>query len=233
MWRVKEAEEKDKKKTHEALRGATGSGNVAIGPNTGSVTNIGNNNTAATTVNVGNTGTSAFGTVNVGRGATAVFIGDNVASAITLGRTGGSVTLGPPLTLGAAPTTSGHIGYTTLISIPTTLASYVPVTPISIPSAGIWLILYTVRLASIGGAVITRFFTAVNTTVSGSTNAVSIIELSGSYTVNTTASLSNNGSAVVMIPNNTSTCQIQLVLAITSGTVTLDAFSNVILTRIG
>jgi hypothetical protein len=84
--------------------GATGGGNVAIGPNAGSITNIGNNNTAATTVNVGNTGTSAFGTVNVGRGATAVFIGDNVASAITLGKTGGSVTLGPPLTLGAAPT---------------------------------------------------------------------------------------------------------------------------------
>jgi hypothetical protein len=92
------------------LRGATGSGNVAIGPNSGSVTNIGNNAAAATTVNVGNTGTSAFGTVNVGRGATAVFIGDNVASAITLGKSTGSVTLGPPLTLGAAPTTSAMLG---------------------------------------------------------------------------------------------------------------------------
>jgi len=98
--------------------GATGGGNVNIGPNAGSVTNIGNNNAAATTVNVGNTGTSAFGTVNVGRGATAVFIGDNVASAITLGRTGGSVTLGPPLTLGAAPTTSGQLGGILTVTIP-------------------------------------------------------------------------------------------------------------------
>ena len=101
--------------------GATGGGNVAIGPNAGSITNIGNNNAAATTVNVGNTGTSAFGTVNVGRGATAVFIGDNVSSAITLGKTGGSVTLGPPLTLGAAPTTSSMLGFTTNYSITQTL----------------------------------------------------------------------------------------------------------------
>ena len=92
------------------IRGATGGGNVAVGPNSGAIVNIGNNNTAATTVNLGNTGTSAFGTVNVGRGATAVNIGDNVSSAITLGRTGGSVTLGPPLTLGAAPSSSTQLG---------------------------------------------------------------------------------------------------------------------------
>ena len=92
--------------------GATGSGNVAIGPNTGSVTNIGNNSAAATTVNLGNTGTSAFGSVNVGRGAATVNIGGNVASAITLGSSTGSVTLGPPLTLGAAPTSSGQLGWT-------------------------------------------------------------------------------------------------------------------------
>ena len=114
MWRVKEETKntKDtKEETHEALRGATGSGNVAIGPNTGSVTNIGNNSAAATTVNLGNTGTSAFGAVNVGRGAATVNIGGNVASAITLGSSTGSVTLGPALTLGAAPTTSAHLGY--------------------------------------------------------------------------------------------------------------------------
>jgi len=115
VWRVTEDKKEAQAKTHETLRGATGSGNVAIGPNASSVTNIGNNNAAATTVNVGNTGTSAFGTVNVGRGATAVFIGDNVASAITLGRSNGSVTLGPPLTLGAAPTVITSAGAMTTL----------------------------------------------------------------------------------------------------------------------
>jgi len=129
--------------------GATGGGNVNIGPNAGSVTNIGNNNAAATTVNVGNTGTSAFGTVNVGRGATAVFIGDNVASAITLGRTGGSVTLGPPLTLGAAPTTS-QTGCLGCILNGSAISSTFPangiLSTINTPTSGVWIFYWNVQI---------------------------------------------------------------------------------------
>ena len=56
-------------------------------------------------------GNGATGTVNVGTGAANINIGSTAASAIVLGRTGGSVTLGPPLTLGAAPTTAGQLGH--------------------------------------------------------------------------------------------------------------------------
>jgi hypothetical protein len=62
-------------------------------------------------VTIGNNSTGATGTVNVGTGAANINIGSTGPSAIVLGRTGGSVTLGPPLTLGAAPTTSTQLGY--------------------------------------------------------------------------------------------------------------------------
>ena len=184
MWRVKEAEE-TKDETHEALRGATGSGNVAIGPNTGSVTNIGNNAAAATTVNVGNTGTSAFGTVNVGRGATAVFIGDNVASAITLGRSTGSVTLGPPLTLGAAPTTSGHLGgqqTATFITNFLNAGTFTSTYSISL-SPGTWIIIGNGYFPSV-----TTFslLSISNTTGTPDNFSMSLVQASGNMALNVT-----------------------------------------------
>ena len=201
MWRDAEAKEKDKK-THEALRGATGSGNVAIGPNSGAIVNVGNNNAAATTVNVGNTGTSAFGTVNVGRGATAVFIGDNVASAITLGRSTGSVTLGPPLTLGAAPTgvTGATLGYVikcTNIYIATFTSGQVGnYATIDIPIAGIYLFNFLLDASTGGGIVTSALVVAkganVPTTnmyfVGSPANTTGSWAISGSYVVSCTAS---------------------------------------------
>jgi len=69
-------------------------------------------------------GVGATGTVNVGTGSANVNIGCTAASAIVLGKAGGSVTLGPPLTLGAAPTTSGQLGGATTVSfLSGTLAS--------------------------------------------------------------------------------------------------------------
>ena len=180
--------------------GATGSGNVAIGPNTGSVTNIGNNNAAATTVNVGNTGTSAFGTVNVGRGATAVFIGDNVSSAITLGKNTGSVTLGPPLTLGAAPTTNGHIGF--IVSSPSSgwtqgaLSNNTSAfATLTIPVTGTWLISFNINVTSV--AVSLGIITLTNAAFNniGLTNGTNKVSFGGAFIG--TSSLTMQGSLVV------------------------------------
>lgn len=78
MWRVTEDKKEAQAKTHEALRGATGSGNVTVGPG------------GLGTINIGNTGTVGAGTINVGIGATNVNIGTNRGD-VVLGNTGGSV----------------------------------------------------------------------------------------------------------------------------------------------
>ena len=95
--------------TGTAINGTAATTAFTIGSNltTGSVT-IGAQ--SANTVTIGANSIGATGTVNVGTGSANINIGSTAASAIVLGRTGGSVTLGPPLTLGAAPTTSAHLG---------------------------------------------------------------------------------------------------------------------------
>jgi hypothetical protein len=194
------------------IRGATGGGNVVVGPNSGAIVNIGNNNTAATTVNLGNTGTSMFGTVNVGRGATAVNIGDNVTSAITLGRTGGSVTLGPPLTLGAAPTssqtsclgciitgsntasaTSIPTNTTTIISTITNLpvgtwlfSVYTNVTPSSITTDSLG-IRYCISNTVLTGAALSTTFLLIGSEGTTYTSSASLPTLSGFTVVSNTA----------------------------------------------
>ena len=98
--------------TGTAINGTAATTALTIGSNltTGSVT-IGSQ--SANTVTIGANSTGATGTVNVGTGAANINIGSTAASAIVLGRTGGSVTLGPPLTLGAAPTAFGQLGFMT------------------------------------------------------------------------------------------------------------------------
>ena len=59
---------------------------------------------------LGGNSVGATGTVNVGTGSANINIGCTAASAIVLGRTGGSVTLGPPLTLGTPSTASTALG---------------------------------------------------------------------------------------------------------------------------
>ncbi len=93
MWRDKEKEEKETKdETHEALRGATGSGNVTVGQSATGTTTVGSlvtniSTTGAATVNIGNTGTSvtAGSIVNIGTGATGITIG-NTGTIINLGK---------------------------------------------------------------------------------------------------------------------------------------------------
>ena len=57
-------------------------------------------------------GDGATGTVNVGVSSAIVNIGTTTNTAVALGKTGGSVTLGPPLTLGAGPGLSTNSGAT-------------------------------------------------------------------------------------------------------------------------
>ena len=107
--------------TGTASNGTAATTALTIGSNltTGSVT-IGAQ--SANTVTIGANSIGATGTVNVGTGSANINIGSTAASAIVLGRTGGSVTLGPPLTLGAAPTTSGQLGHIKQLSLGSTYA---------------------------------------------------------------------------------------------------------------
>ena len=152
MWRVKEAEE-TKDETHEALRGATGSGNVTLGNSTVGTTTVGSlvtniSTTGAATVNLGPTGTTATASsvVNVGKGA----------ANVNIGNTGGAITLAAPLTLGPAPPgstglTSGSAPYlgsfynpvvsTTMAAASTTQAS------ITIGTPGVYLLLFCLQIA--------------------------------------------------------------------------------------
>jgi len=76
MWRVKEAETKDE--THEALRGATGSGNVTLGQSATGTTTV---NSLTTTI----TGGGAAGSITIGgsmTGTSTVLIGANCCTNI-------------------------------------------------------------------------------------------------------------------------------------------------------
>jgi len=95
-----------------AINGTLATTAMTIGGNlsTGSVSIA--NTGSATTVTLGNNGGSAIGTVNVGVSSTTVNVGTTTNTAIVLGKAGGTVTLGPALTLGAAPTsgTTAQLG---------------------------------------------------------------------------------------------------------------------------
>lgn len=149
MWRDKE-EEKEKK-THEALRGATGSGNVTLGQSatgtttlngTTSVTTL-NATTATSGLNLGNNSTSGevqlangstfTGNIRIGAGSVTrtgtINIGTGGSGGISIGNSTCSVTLGPPLTLGSIPTAEstaqlGSYGFGTNTSVSSGTASY-------------------------------------------------------------------------------------------------------------
>ena len=92
--------EKDKKKTHEALRGATGSGNVTLGQSASGTTSVN-----SLTTRIGNTGASS---VYIGStaGSNHLTSQNNYIGVTGLGSTwiaSQSFALVPSLTLGAAP----------------------------------------------------------------------------------------------------------------------------------
>jgi hypothetical protein len=168
MWRVKEAEE-TKDETHEALRGATGSGNVSIGRSGAGTTTL-NGTTSVTTLNMINpTGTLDIGNnitsgnVSIANGASytgAIYIGggtNRVGNAefatsgsgnVIIGATqaplflrGSSTTFSSAITLGALPSTNAHLGFWIQGSLIATSTSFTPNTIWSIPiGAGNWIV---------------------------------------------------------------------------------------------
>jgi hypothetical protein len=129
MWRVAEKEKEKENETHEALRGATGSGNVSIGQisvgtttlnslttnisgggATGSISIGGNLTNSASAVVIGNAASGPVyigqaatrgGSINIGTGGTGnVYVGNSTAP---LSLSGSSTSFTSALTLGSAP----------------------------------------------------------------------------------------------------------------------------------
>ena len=203
MWRVKEAEE-TKDETHEALRGATGSGNVTVGNgatagifNVNSIgttiasynTDIGNFGNTAVLVNLGFNGSGGpVGTVNIGRGATAVTIGNTAAGFRSAG----------PITLGTAPTGSTGIAsgsaapylgifYSPVIST-TLVATNTAQTSIAIGTPGIYLFTFSIQLA----------YSTIPTTFYVTLSGANIVNNTAyGYSIINTGNLSSQGSLVI------------------------------------
>jgi len=139
----------------------------------------------------------ATGTVNVGSGSATVNIGTNAPSALVLGRTGGSVTLGPALTLGAAPPgvtglTSGsapYLGsfYNPVIS--STIAdTNTPQSSISIGTPGVYLFTFVIQLA----------YTTLPTTFYCTLTGANIANLAAyGFSQINTGNVSSHGSIVI------------------------------------
>lgn len=210
----------------------TGPGNVTIG-NTGvltvncSLVNMSNNSGTYTMVNIGNTGTSPMGDVNVGRGATNINIGGNVASAITLGRSTGSVTLGPPLTLGAAPSSSqtsclGCIITNTIADTTTISQSTVfNIKAYTVVTTGIYYVYYNIQTNS--SVTITVFQAWIQNNSGG--------QIYGSSAINASQSASGpfisaiNGSAIISLTAGDSWA-LKCLFASTGTTTTNNSYFN-------
>ena len=200
-------------------------GSISIG-NTASnnIINIGNTGAGPTgTVNIGasssfvNIGAQA-GTVNIGNTTTGLLninnpnmnIGVFGASTILIGNTAGSVTLKPPLTLGAAPTLSSQLGYTMELTIATntlTAASGVSDNPfgtITIP-VGVYQLNYQYRFRSSPSTTISEIIAtnSLTTLQPGNRNYGIYINNSLNTVVNTAGySFTASGIIVNATPSN-------------------------------
>ena len=194
--------------TGTSILGTTSSTALTIGSNltTGSISLgvTGSNNT----ITIGNNGVGATGTVNVGSGSATVNVGTNAASAVVLGRTGGSVTLGPALTLGAAPTTSGHLGSIiggSYITPDTPFSGAKDIATITIPVTGVYIIFFsmsinystppTILILSFNGATSTAL--PVPSLICGL--GAEIIGSAGSLTSSVPAKLTTAGTLVLKL----------------------------------
>jgi uncharacterized membrane protein len=203
-----------------------------------SAVNIGTTSTGV--INLGNTGTSGANVLNIGRGATGINIGTGSTGAVTIGNANGVTKLNGPLTLGSAPTSSTHIGYTlttSLTSATSITAGNLPTFDgIKIPSPGIWLISYTIRLtAPNNNGSVGRFFTNISSPSTGYTTiSLAVSENSGIQSVNNNTSASNTGSAVLNVTNSTTYISIYVVLGVIAGPITTNnPDSYMQFTRIG
>ena len=193
MWRVKEKEEEDKKKTHEALRGATGSGNVTVGNASGSALGTVNLGINATVTNIGTILNA--GNVNIGNtGASTLlkslnnYIGNTGVGATII--QSGTTQLNGPLTLGSAPVSGStassptpYLGSILTSVLPTTLTG----TPqsigsITISTPGIYLFTFCIVVSGTSNPAVAYIVPGgLSTTFGFSYINTANISLSGSY----------------------------------------------------
>lgn len=101
---------------------------------------------------------------------------------------------------------------------------------IPIPSAGIWLINYQIRIQpSISVGTVTRFFTEVYV---GGVPAGGTIEDVSTQNLTTSQYMSHCGVTIATVTNTTTTVYINTVLAITTGPLQTDTKSFVKIMRI-
>ena len=126
-------------------------------------------------------------------------------------------------TLGAAPTTSGHLGYTlttSLVRVPGITSDYLPnTTGILIPSAGIWFINYSITIsAPNNNGIINSIYTSIaSPSIGYTTLSLGIVQTTTTQTCNNAGGISNSGSGVVNITNNSTYIYIYVNLSIGAG----------------
>jgi len=110
-------------------------------------------------------------------------------------------------TLGAAPTTSAHIGYTTTIFTTGTVVGQGSTTvnmvsPLTIPATGTWIINYVLRLniSSSGTATMTKLQTWMST----GGNIYGLTCNAASQSLSVSVETAQNGSFVLSLANGTS-----------------------------
>ena len=143
-------------------------------------------------------------------------------------------------TLGAAPTSAqtsclGCVINTVLTSAGIT-DNYLPnTTGVLIPSPGIWLINYVVRLTATS-STISRFLCWISSPSTGYTTlSLGFSEISTSQPVNSTlGATALNGSGVLNVTNTTTYIYVHAIVAITSGIIGVESANSYLqFTKIG
>ena len=242
MWRNKKKKKKKKNKANVKI-GSIGGGNVGLGNASAGVTtlsslvtNIGTS--GATTVNIGSTGTTGSSMVNIGLGATGINIGTGSTGTVTIGNANGTVRLNGPLTLGSAPSSGstasapylGSYYIFNIAPVSITGTDNLPTPAVPIPSPGIWLINYQIRIKpGISVATITRIQTEVF--VSGASIG-GMIENSSTQNISGSQFVAHNGFAIATVTNSTSTVTVTTAVSISVGPVQTDTYSFIKIMRI-
>jgi len=112
--------------------------------------------------------------------------------------------------------------------------NFIPPTQYIIPSPGIWLVSYVMRIQSGNSTgALTRFYTRF---VAGASTYLATVEsgaYSPGYPASTTQAPSNSGTAVLVVTNSTTGIYVQIVLGVYAGPFVLGPESYINLTRIG
>lgn len=122
---------------------------------------------------------------------------------------------------------SNYTFFIPIVSI--TGADILPASPVPIPSAGIWLINYQIRIQPISIGTVERFFTEVYV---GGVQAGGTIEDVSTQNLTTQKFMSHSGTTIVTINNSTTTVYINTVVGIVAGPLQLDNRSFIKFMRI-